>query len=190
MAGPKIADKQKAIVEAAVTVFSSRGFWNTPTSLVSKTAGVADGTLFNYFETKDDLINEVYLDIKRELAVSLLDGLSAEASIKDKMRHIWNRYIEWGVQHPEKFKVLRQIGESFELDETVRAQGKEPFIELERIAHESIEKGELRDYPVEYLGALIENQATMTIQFIAMSDDSPVDYTTIGFDILWNGVTR
>ena len=37
--------------QAAVEVFSERGFWNTPTSLVSKTAGVADGTLFTYFNT-------------------------------------------------------------------------------------------------------------------------------------------
>src|SRR5436190_4741528 len=98
MGAQKVADKQKAIVEAAVMVFSSRGFWNTPTSLISKTAGVADGTLFNYFETKDDLITEVYLEIKRELADQLLNGLPATSSLRDKMHHIWNRYIEWGVQ--------------------------------------------------------------------------------------------
>jgi len=56
MAREKAADKEKAILEAAVAVFAERGFWNTPTSLISKTAGVADGTLFTYFATKDDLI--------------------------------------------------------------------------------------------------------------------------------------
>src|ERR1041385_7985019 len=114
MAREKVQDKYKAIMEAAISVFAARGFWNTPTSLISKTAGVADGTLFTYFKTKDDLINQVYLEIKKELAEELLGGLSAYETVQDKMRHIWNRYIEWGVRYPDKFSVVRQIGESFE----------------------------------------------------------------------------
>src|SRR5690349_11466175 len=101
MAKQKIEDKQKAILEAAVSVFAARGFWDTPTSLISKTAGVADGTLFTYFKTKDDLIQEIYLDIKRELAGEIMDGLSAYDSVKDKMRHIWNCYIDWGLRNPD-----------------------------------------------------------------------------------------
>lgn len=190
MAREKVQDKYKAIMEAAVAVFAARGFWNTPTSLISKTAGVADGTLFTYFKTKDDLINQVYLDIKKELAEELLGGLSAYATVQDKMRHIWNRYIEWGVRYPDKFSVLRQIGESFELDEKVQAQGNEPFVIIEQMAAESIEKGEFRDYPVDYLGALVDSQAVMTIRFITMNQGDQTDYQKIGFDILWQGIIR
>ncbi len=189
MADQKVMDKQKAILESAIAVFSARGFWNTPTSLISKTAGVADGTLFNYFATKDDLINEVYLEIKKELAAHLLAGLPTTLSLKDKMRHIWSQYIKWGIQYPEKFKVLRQIGESYELDEAVKEQANEPFVEFERIARESVAKGEIRDYPVEYLASLLESQAFITIQFMTRSEAREVDFIEIGFDILWNGVS-
>ena len=41
----QIQDKRAAILEAATKIFSERGFWNTPTSLISKQAGVAEGTL-------------------------------------------------------------------------------------------------------------------------------------------------
>jgi AcrR family transcriptional regulator len=190
MAKQKSQDKPKAILEAAIAVFAERGFWNTPTSLISKTAGVADGTLFNYFETKDELINAVYLEIKRELAGELLAGLPANGTVQDKMRHIWNHYIEWGVQYPDKLKVLHQISESFSLDDEVKSQGNEPFAEIEQMARESVKKGEFRDYPVEYLGALMDNQAVMTVRFIMMSQDKEADYQKIGFDILWNGIIR
>ncbi|HEX2622342.1 MAG TPA: TetR/AcrR family transcriptional regulator, partial [Phototrophicaceae bacterium] len=138
MPSPKIADKQKAILDASVEVFASRGFWDTPTSLISKTAGIADGTLFTYFKTKDDLIHQVYLELKRELADCLLAGLDEHESVQDKMRHIWNEYVGWGVQNPEKFKVLHQIESSYKLDEQVKAVAHEPFIEVERITDESI----------------------------------------------------
>ena len=190
MARAKVEDKEKAILEAAVGVFAERGYWNTPTSLISRTAGVADGTLFTYFKTKDELISQVYLDIKRELAEETLDGLSDYQTVHDKMRHIWNGYIEWGIRHPERFKVLHQIEESFALDEAVRAQGMEPWIEIDQMVVESIQNGLFRGYPVNYLAQLIGSQAVMTIQFITANDADGIDYKQIGFDILWNGITR
>jgi AcrR family transcriptional regulator len=186
----KTQDKYQAILDAAIEVFSSRGFWNTPTSLISKTAGIADGTLFTYFKTKDDLINEVYLATKRELADKLLAGIEAHDTVKDKMRHIWDRYIEWGVEQPTKFKVMHQISESFELDDRVKAAGIEPFSEMERWATERIASGEFRDYPVDYLGALMNSQAITTIHFVSMQPDRLAEYQRIGFDILWNGIIR
>lgn len=190
MAHQKIQDKQKAILDAAVAVFAERGFWDTPTSLISKTARVAEGTLFNYFKTKDELINAVYLEIKNELAGRLLEGLAAYTSVHDKLRHIWDHYIQWGIQHPERFKVLHQIEVSYTLDEKVKLKGLEPFVVVEKMARESIENGEFRDYPVEYLAAFMDNHAVMTINFISMSQEKQADYQKIGFDMLWNSVTR
>lgn len=193
MARDKVQDKQKAIIEAAISVFAERGFWDTPTSLISKTAGVADGTLFNYFATKDDLINAVYLDIKRELAGDLMGRLNEYTTTQDKMRHVWNTYIAWGVHNPIKFKVLTQIGTSYHLSDEVKSQAMEPFAEIERIAKESIAKGEVRDYPVEYLGALMDSQSALTVRFISENGATEANlalYQKLGFDILWNGVVR
>lgn len=188
MAARKIQDKEKAILEAAITVFAERGFWNTPTSLISKTAGVAEGTLFNYFATKDDLIQQVYLETKREMAAYLLDGLPATSTTYERVRHIWNRNIEWGLQHPAKFKVVHQINESFPLTDAIRAQATEPFAFLKELAQASITQGEIQAYPTAYLAAVMDTLSIMTIQFIATSGDET--YKAIGFEILWNGVTR
>ena len=58
------AKKRKKIIEISLKLFVERGFHGTPTSLIAKEAGIANGTLFNYFKTKDILINEVYKEIK------------------------------------------------------------------------------------------------------------------------------
>lgn len=190
MCAAKVQDKQAAIIEAAINVFAARGFWDTPTSLVSKTAKVADGTLFNYFETKDDLIQEVYLDIKREVAKELMTGFAEQPTPKDKFHHIWTHNIDWSVANPEKFKVLRQIGGSYKLSPKALAQANEPFIEVDRLTKESIANGLIRNYPSEYLAALVDGQAAVTIQFINQDPKHHARYKTIGFEILWNGMTR
>lgn len=190
MAREKVENKYRAILDAAVAVFAERGFWDTPTSLISRTAGVADGTLFNYFKTKDDLINEVYLEIKRDLARKMLEGLPANAPIQDKMRHTWNHYIAWGVENQDKFKVLHQIGTSYDLSDEVRAQATESYAEIAALASECIDRGVFRDYPVEYLGALVESQAILTIQFASAEPEKLAYFQKVGFDILWRGVTN
>lgn len=190
MAREKVADKEKAIVEAAISVFAQRGFWNTPTSMISKTAGVADGTLFTYFATKDDLIHAVYLTIKRELADLLMAGFETYDSFEDKMRHIWNGYIQWGMAHPERYKVMQQIHTSYAISPEVAAEGGEPFAAIEEFAQESIASGLIHDYPVDYLATLMDSQTAMTVEFIRKHPEQMAHLMAVGFQILWDGVTK
>src|SRR5215470_9706599 len=46
---------KKAILTAALKLFAEKGFYSTSTRAISRKAGIAEGTLFNYFETKEDL---------------------------------------------------------------------------------------------------------------------------------------
>ena len=56
MARPRSEDKRNAILDAAIAEFASRGAWSTPTSAISRAAGVAEGTLFTYFANKEVLV--------------------------------------------------------------------------------------------------------------------------------------
>jgi AcrR family transcriptional regulator len=53
MARPKSEDKRNAIMAAAIRVIAAQGL-AAPTATIAKEAGVANGSLFNYFETKAD----------------------------------------------------------------------------------------------------------------------------------------
>ena len=55
MSRPRSEDNRIAILEAALCVFAERGNLSAPTSAISKAASVAEGTLFTYFKSKDDL---------------------------------------------------------------------------------------------------------------------------------------
>lgn len=67
MARPKSEDKKQALLEAATAAFAQSGI-AASTSAIARSAGVAEGTLFRYFATKDELLNELYLAIKLRLA--------------------------------------------------------------------------------------------------------------------------
>jgi AcrR family transcriptional regulator len=78
VARPKNEDKRNAILEAATHLFAERGPAAAPTSTISNWAGVAEGTLFTYFRTKDDLINSLYREIKLELADAMMSDFPSK----------------------------------------------------------------------------------------------------------------
>lgn len=102
-------DKRELLLEAATKLFVERGLHATPTSVISKEAGVSAGILFHYFKTKDDLINELYVSLKKEFTASILTDLDKINSELGKIRLIWSNSWNWGLDNPLKFKFLLQI---------------------------------------------------------------------------------
>ena len=66
----RASDKRERILRAAVKVFARKGFYASRVSEIAKAAGVADGTIYLYFKSKDELLTSLFEDrITRLLAV-------------------------------------------------------------------------------------------------------------------------
>lgn len=190
MARPKSQDKRNSILEAAIEVFAERGVTTTPTAAVSKAAGIAEGSLFTYFSTKDELLNELYRELKRELSHVLMDEFPRGKPMREKFRHIWAQYVKWGVANPSRNKVMLQLRVSDRLTEESKQSGYEPFAEIERAAIESVKKKELRDYPVSFIGALMSTWAETTMVFMTDNPRESAKYSKWGFEMFWNGIAN
>ena len=55
-----VADKREAILRAAVKVFARKGFFNSKVSDIAREAGIADGTVYLYFKSKDEILHSVF----------------------------------------------------------------------------------------------------------------------------------
>jgi TetR/AcrR family fatty acid metabolism transcriptional regulator len=72
--------KHAAILRAATDVFASRGFFNAQVADVARAAGVAAGTVYLYFRSKDDLLVSIF---ERTMRETLGEGRAAVANVKD-----------------------------------------------------------------------------------------------------------
>jgi len=57
---PPTGDKREAILRAAITVFAHNGYFNSKVADIAREAGVADGTVYLYFKSKEDILHSVF----------------------------------------------------------------------------------------------------------------------------------
>ena len=84
----RTGDKRERILDAAVRVFAKKGFHATRVSEVAKAAGVADGTIYLYFKSKDQLLVSLFEDRVERLLAFLEKELPATVGASEKLRRI------------------------------------------------------------------------------------------------------
>ena len=187
-----MSDKKTQLIEASINLFAQEGFWNTPTSRIAKHAGVATGTLFNYFESKVVLIDEVYLQLKHEWLDHITVGFPESGDIKESMEHVWFRWIDWGVHNPVRYQLLQQLKLSDLVSAETQRSQEEDLAPLRVILESGFNQGLFAEISVDYFASIFQACIEATI-FIAASqnlkDMALTKHIAQGFVIFWKGVT-
>jgi TetR/AcrR family fatty acid metabolism transcriptional regulator len=82
------ADKRERILRAATRVFAKNGFYATRVSEIAKEAGVADGTIYLYFENKDDVLISIFQDRIGALIEILQEIAARPIPVEERIRTI------------------------------------------------------------------------------------------------------
>jgi len=90
--------KREAVLNSTLALIKEHGFHGTPMSQIAKHAGVAAGTIYHYFDSKETLIVELYVHVKNKLAAAIIAGDDETMSYKDRffisMINHYNFYVE------------------------------------------------------------------------------------------------
>ena len=81
--------KRTKYLDAALNLFVTHGVQNTSTAAIAKLAGTAAGTLFLYFPTKQDLINELVMEIVKAQSDTIKAALTPTLSAQDSFCAVW-----------------------------------------------------------------------------------------------------
>jgi AcrR family transcriptional regulator len=189
MARPKSEDKRNAILAAATEVIAEQGL-GAPTARIAKMAGVAEGTLFTYFESKDALLNTLYLDIKSHMREVMMEGYPKNGTVQNRARHVWQKYVDWGVAFPQKRRAMAQLAVSDRLTEHSRAAGMNAFADVNEMVRTSIASGVLRDHPPAFAAAILGAIAETTMDFIERDAAQAERYRNAGFEAFWSAVAK
>ena len=187
MSRPKSDEKRSAILEAATRIIVTQGL-SAPTAGIAKEAGVANGSLFTYFETKTDLFNQLYLELKAEMAAAALKDLRADAEPREQLLHIWRRWMTWAVSWPEKRRALAQLNVSDEITPETRAAGHKTMAGVAELLEVIRTSGPMCRAPMGFVVAIMNSIAEATIDMMAQDAAHATKRCNQGFDALWRAV--
>lgn len=91
---PAVGDKREAIIRAGVKVFAEKGFFSSKVADVAREAGIADGTVYLYFKSKDEILHSIFDRGMAEFIERGRNELRDLKSPEDKLRRIAELHLE------------------------------------------------------------------------------------------------
>jgi AcrR family transcriptional regulator len=183
MARPRSEDRRASLLEAATKVFAEHGL-SAPTSLISRTARVSEGSFFTYFKTKDELINALYREIRLDLASAVINDFPRKASVRDRLEHLWTRYVSWGVANPVARRALKHVS----MSKVIRAEGGVLFAEVERLQQDAVAQRKGQHLPPAMASQALKALADMTMDLIEREPEQAELFMSSGFEMLWGAL--
>lgn len=98
--------KRERILDAAVKVFAAEGFYNAKVSQIAQAAGVADGTIYLYFKSKDDLLINLFEDRMERVNANLREAIATASTAIDRLRRIVRLHLELVEQNRDMAEVI------------------------------------------------------------------------------------
>jgi AcrR family transcriptional regulator len=184
MPRPKSEDKRNALLAAATRVIVAQGL-GAPTAIIAREAGISNGSLFTYFATKTDLFNQLYLELKTEMATASLQGLSRKGPLREQFSRMWLNWMHWAKSNPDKRRALALLGVSDDITPDTRAAGHLAMAHIAGMLEQARSRGPMRDTPMGLVVGILNSVADATMDFMASDPRNADAHGRAGFDALW-----
>ncbi|MCT4698832.1 TetR/AcrR family transcriptional regulator [Tenacibaculum haliotis] len=129
----KSIDKRNALVKATIGLVNNNGFHATPMSKIAKMANVSPATIYLYFENKQDLVNQTYIDVKAKYTDYAFATFDEKIAVEEGFKLIWHRIADFKLRECENAMFLAQCNNTPMIDELSRQEGikhLQPLLDL------------------------------------------------------------
>lgn len=164
-AAERKADRRREIMDAALGLFVERGFHGTTVPEIATRASVGLGTIYRYFESKDQLVNELYRSWKAQLGEAIAQA-AGQGTPRQQFHGIWERMLRFVADHPQGFEFVELHHHAPYLDDNSRAQEKRMHEFGVALLSHAQSQGRMRAGPPEVLMALIIGAFTGLVRFV------------------------
>lgn len=176
-------EKKQHIMNTAAKLFSENGFQSTPTSKIAKESGVSVGTLFNAFESKEDIINSTYVYIKTKIKDYVIENFRVTESTEDNMRQVWKLMITYNVNNPIEFNYIEQYTHSPYVKKLTKEDLKQYLGGFENILKICITDINKHSKYSDFMKQVMSNLFKATTTYIMENDVDQEDFLNYSFEL-------
>jgi TetR/AcrR family fatty acid metabolism transcriptional regulator len=143
MARKRVGNKRERIIAAAGTLFGDKGYHNTTTAEIAESAGVAAGTIYIYFSSKEELLVAVFEEFLGVHMDRLREGIAREVGPEAKLRRLLTLGLELLEQNPDSARIfLSQLRQSTSMIKMVAKRSSRAYKDIvESVLEEGMRAG-------------------------------------------------
>lgn len=105
-------NRAEAVRHALIRLVARDGFHGTSMAAIAKEAGVATGTAYVHFASKDELVLATYIEVKHALGAAALASVDADASLREQFAQLWTGVQKHLEANPDRARFLVQADSS------------------------------------------------------------------------------
>jgi TetR/AcrR family fatty acid metabolism transcriptional regulator len=185
--------KRERILRAAVDVFARTGYFNSKVSEIARAAGVADGTIYLYFEGKEDLLITIFREQSRMFLAGLREELGRIEPPEGKIRAIVRYHLEtMSADRPLAVVLQVELRQSLKFISLISHEELREYIEaIREVVEQGIRMGVFREVPHRQIianaifGLLDE---LMTTWILSEKEYAPADHAETIADFVLRGL--
>lgn len=129
--------KRDDILRATVQLVCEEGVQASSMSRIARRAGVGMGTIYNYFDSKETLLGELYVTHGDHLRGSIFSNFPTSGSFEERFKHVWRAMIQHFEAHPEEFHFAERVRHSSALPDASREQRLQMWSDLDDLFAEA-----------------------------------------------------
>lgn len=148
---PKQIRTYKKITDVAIVLFVKYGVQGTSMAMIAKKAGIATGSIYNYFENKEKLINEIFENICNQAVDYVGQDISTEGSVRERFEAIVRREIAYKMKFPGHFQFITQYTYSPLILKEIQAGNKPEHHPMAQVFEDGRNEGIIQPLPDEDL---------------------------------------
>ncbi|PWK27140.1 TetR family transcriptional regulator [Arcicella aurantiaca] len=185
-------DKRTQIFEAALKLFVEFGFHGTPTSKIAQEAGVANGTLFHYFPTKDDLIIALFKETKGKMIEYVAENSVIENTLKGILKGQYLSTLYWAMDNKLEFRFVEQFKTSPYLTMIASEEMEKHLKPLFEMLNKGIDDKIIKPLPLDLMLSLISSHTYGLNNYLVNNDFSKAKQHQIisdTFELIWEMIS-
>lgn len=129
----KSIDKRNALVKATIELVNNNGFHATAMSKIANMANVSPATIYLYFENKQDLVNQTYIEVKAKYTKYAFETYNEDIAVEAGFELIWKRIADFKLKECENAFFLAQCDNTPIIEGPSRQEGikhLQPLLDL------------------------------------------------------------
>ncbi|MEM8908543.1 MAG: TetR/AcrR family transcriptional regulator [Bacteroidota bacterium] len=147
--------KKEKVLDTTLRLIAAQGIQGTPMSQISRESGVATGTIYHHFKSKEAILNEIYLQKKVDFERIIEASLNPSKRVKTQFADVWTGLFQYYTNDPLIFTFTQQVSSTPIITPESRKAGELYFRKIYAFFKHGIQAGHFLDMDVHLLTRMV-----------------------------------